>query len=61
MNLAAGWLDAESAIWNLELVATTPRPEGFFNPETPREGAGFSNTDLAFQGNYLFQGNYNGF
>ena len=61
VNLAAGWLDAESAIWNLELVATTPRPEGFFNPETPREGAGFSNTDLAFQGNYLFQGNYNGF
>ena len=61
VNLAAGWLDAESAIWNLELVATTPRPEGFFNPETPRQGAGFSNTDLAFQGNYLFQGNYNGF
>ena len=61
VNLAAGWLDAESAIRNLELVATTPRPEGFFNPETPRQGAGFSNTDLAFQGNYLFQGNYNGF
>ena len=61
VNLAAGWLDAESAIWNLELVATTPRPQGFFNPETPRQGAGFSNTDLAFQGNYLFQGNYNGF
>ncbi len=61
VNLASGWLDAESAIWNLELVAATPRPEGFFNPETPRQGAGFSNTDLAFQGNYLFQGNYNGF
>ncbi len=61
VDLAAGWLDAESAIRNLELVATTPRPEGFFNPETPRQGAGFSNTDLAFQGDYLFQGNYNGF
>ena len=61
VDLAPGWMDAESAIWNLELVATTPRPEGFFNPETPRQGAGFSNTDLAFQGNYLFQGNYNGF
>ncbi len=61
VGLAAGWMDAESAIWNLELVATTPRPEGFFNPDTPLEGAGFSNTDLAFQGNYLYQGNYNGF
>ena len=61
VDLAPGWMDAESAIWNLELVATTPRPEGFFSPETPRQGAGFSNTDLAFQGNYLFQGNYNGF
>ena len=61
VDLAAGWLDAESAIWNLVLVAATPRPAGFFNPETPRQGAGFSNTDLAFQGNYLFQGNYNGF
>ena len=61
VDLAPGWMDAESAIWNLELVSTTPRPEGFFNPETPRQGAGFSNTDLAFQGNYLFQGNYNGF
>ncbi len=61
VGLAPGWMDAESAIWNLELVATTPRPEGFFNPETPRQGAGFSNTDLAFRGDYLFQGNYNGF
>ena len=60
IGLESGWLDAESAARNIELIATLPRPEGFFNPETPRQGAGFSNTDLAFQGDYLFQGNYNG-
>jgi len=60
IGLRAGWMDAESAIRNLELVASLPRPEGFFNPATPGDGA-FSNTDLGFGGDLLFQGNYNGF
>jgi hypothetical protein len=60
VGLEAGWLDAEEAISNMELLASLARPEGFFNPETPGDGR-FSNTDLAFQGDYLFQGNYNGF
>lgn len=59
-GLAAGWRDAEEASWNLSLVASLPRPEGFMNPETPGDGR-FTNTDLAFQGTRLFQGNYNGF
>ncbi len=60
IGLGAGWMDAEEAIWNLNKVASLPRAEGFFNPETPGDGA-FSNTDLAFQGDFFFQGNYNGF
>lgn len=59
-GLRAGWRDAEEASWNLSLVASLPRPEGFMNPETPGDGR-FTNTDLAFQGTRLFQGNYNGF
>ena len=60
IGLEPGWMDAGEAIWNLEHVAFMPRPEGFFNPETPGDGR-FNNTDLAFKGNLLFQGNYNGF
>jgi hypothetical protein len=60
IGLGAGWLDAESAIRGLEHIAELPRPDGFFNPETPGDGR-FNNTDLAFQGDYLYQGNYNGF
>jgi hypothetical protein len=60
IGLGAGWLDAESAISGLELLAAIPRPDGFFNPSTPADGR-FSNTDLAFRGELLIQGNYNGF
>jgi len=60
IGLAAGWRDAGEAIWNLEKLATLSRAEGFYNPETPGDGR-FSNTDLAFGGDYLIQGNYNGF
>jgi hypothetical protein len=60
IGLAAGWMDAEEAIWNMERLASLGRPEGFFNPDTPGDGR-FSNTDVAFAGDYLYQGNYNGF
>jgi hypothetical protein len=60
IGLGAGWMDAESAISGLELLAAIPRADGFFNPATPGDGR-FSNTDLAFQGDLLIQGNYNGF
>ncbi len=60
IGLGAGWMDAESAISGLELLAAIPRPDGFFNPATPADGR-FSNTDLAFRGDRLIQGNYNGF
>jgi hypothetical protein len=60
VGLKAGWLDAEMAEWNMRLVSATVRPEGFFLPGTPGD-FGTANSDLAFQGTLLFQGNFNGF
>jgi hypothetical protein len=60
VGLSAGLTDAGTAALNMELLAHRSRPEGFHNPENPGDG-NFSNTDLAFQGNHAFVGNYNGF
>lgn len=35
VNLAAGFRDAGQALLNMELVASLPKPDGFFNPENP--------------------------
>ncbi len=59
VTLKPGWKDAGQALWNLQLVANQPRPPGFVNPEAPGDFA-FANADLAFQGNYVFQGGYHG-
>jgi hypothetical protein len=42
--------DSAPSAWNVELLANSPRPEGFA-----------TNTDLAFKGDLLILGNYNGF
>ncbi|HET9949250.1 MAG TPA: hypothetical protein VFQ22_10040 [Longimicrobiales bacterium] len=60
VGLGAGWRDAESAASGMELIGSIHRPEGFYNPETPGD-ARFWNTDVAFRGDYLFQGSYQGF
>ena len=60
IGLGAGWMDAEEAAGNLELVSHVPRPEGFYDP-AEMGSFGFANTDLAFSGDYAFLGNYNGF
>lgn len=52
VGLRAGLLDAGEAIWNLRMVSTTPPPRDF---------VGVTNSDLAFTGNYVIQGNYNGY
>ncbi|MBL8995689.1 MAG: hypothetical protein JNL44_00030 [Gemmatimonadetes bacterium] len=52
VGLKAGLHDAGEAAWNLRLVSNTPSPKDF---------AGVTNSDLAFTGNYVIQGNYNGF
>ena len=41
-------------------MATTPRTEGFFTPDTPGDIL-TANSDLAFQGDHVFVGNFNGF
>jgi hypothetical protein len=60
IGLRAGWNDAEAAASNLQLIAHRPRPSGFVNPSDMTD-FGFANTDIAFQGNHAFVGNYNGF
>jgi hypothetical protein len=52
VGLRAGLLDAGEASWNLAVVSKNPQPEQF---------KGFTNSDLAFTGNYVIQGNYNGY
>jgi LVIVD repeat len=52
VGLRAGVTDAGQALWNLRLVSNTPSSEKF---------AGVTNSDLAFSGPYVLQGNYNGF
>jgi LVIVD repeat len=60
LDLRPGFMDAESAISNLEHVASVERTEGFFNP-TSLGDILFANSDIAFQGDRLFLGNFNGF
>jgi len=60
VGLAAGWHDAATAISGVELLASIPKGVGFVNPDSAF-GAGYTNSDVAFQGNYAIQGNYRGF
>jgi hypothetical protein len=53
------WVDAAMAISNLTLVAHHDRPEGFINPANLGDFA-FINSDLAFSGHFVFQGNFHG-
>jgi hypothetical protein len=50
-NLKAGLFDAGEFTSNLKVVAKVASPKGFL---------GETNSDLAFTGNYVIQGNYNG-
>lgn len=52
VGLSDGLFDAEEAIWNLDMLSTSPPPPDF---------VGSTNSDLAFIDNYAIQGNYNGF
>jgi hypothetical protein len=59
-GLGAGWLDAETAISNLEHVAHHDKPAGFVDPNNPGSFA-FVTSDLALSGDHAFVGNFNGF
>ncbi|MFD0786727.1 hypothetical protein ACFQZ8_22750, partial [Micromonospora azadirachtae] len=60
IGLGAGWLDAQSASSDLDLLAHRDKPAGFVNPANPGD-FGYVASDLAFGGSHAFQGNYNGF
>ena len=59
VGLRAGWYDAGEAIWNLGVVSKTKPSKDFTNPSTPGDRR-LVNSDLAFVGNYVIQGNYIG-
>lgn len=60
VGLDPGWLDAETAIRNLEHLAHHDKPEGFVDPANPGSFA-FVTSDLAFSGDNAFVGNFHGF
>jgi len=74
VGLKAGLNDAGEAASGLQRIASLPKPPGFDavtnTPAAPAEGDrpaqppriqyGSTNSDLAFSGNHLFAGNYNG-
>jgi len=60
VGLSAGLDNAGIAKEGLDLTAHLDKPPGFFDPANPGSFA-FPNTDLAFQGDYAFVGNFNGF
>jgi len=60
IGLGAGWLDAQTAISNLEFLAHHDKPDGFFTPTNPGSFA-FVTSDLAFGGTHAFMGNFHGF
>jgi hypothetical protein len=51
VGLRAGKMDAGEAVWNLRVVSKTPPSDQFMD---------VTNSDLAFNGHYAIQGNYNG-
>lgn len=74
IGLKPGLYDAGEAAFGMERLASLPKPPGF-SPENnatasatpaplpgqpPRLELGSTNSDLAFSGNHLFVGNYNG-
>ena len=59
-TLTAGWRDAGSAARHLELIAHRDRPEGFYDPNALGNLL-LGNSDLAFRGDLLFVGSFQGF
>ena len=59
VGLSGGWFNAGTAIWNLHPVSMTRPSKDFINESTPGDRR-LVNSDLAFMGHYVFQGNYSG-
>ena len=59
VGLRAGLMNAASAAWNLRLVTAAPKPVALTDTTDPGD-FGFMNSDLAFSGHYVVQGNFHG-
>jgi hypothetical protein len=59
IGLAPGLTGAGEAISNLDKLASLPKPEGFFSPTAPGS-LSFANSDLAFDGDTVYVGNFAG-
>ena len=60
VGLAPGLENPGTAASGMEHLANRPKPPGFFDPANPGN-FGFLTSDMAFQGDYAFVGNFNGF
>ena len=59
VGLAAGLFNAGTAAWNMRLVSTSPRPKQLADSADPGD-FGYINSDLAFKGHFVIQGNFHG-
>ena len=60
VGLKGGFTDAAEASRNMTLVGHGAKPEGWYDPKD-HGNFDFANSDLAFSGNYVFQGGWHGF
>jgi len=60
IGLRPGWNDAGQVARNLQLIGHGAKPQNFLNTKDLGD-FGFLNGDLAFTGNYAFQGGFNGY
>jgi hypothetical protein len=60
VGLRGGLNDAAEAASNMQLIAHRARSAGFYD-STDVSNFSYANADLAFNGNYVFQGGYHGF
>lgn len=59
VGLKAGIYNAQEALWNMRLVSATKRPDGFVVDSAPGD-FNYIDSDLAFDGKYVIQGNFHG-
>src|SRR5437867_2140424 len=59
IGLKGGWLDAGQAAWNMRLLSTGRTSDTSFSPLGGMSSG--LNSDLAFTGNNVVQGNFRGF
>ena len=59
VGLKAGIFNAQQALWNMRLVSFTARPAGFVIDSAPGD-FNYIDSDLAFDGKYVIQGNFHG-